>query len=494
MAISTIAAPETAQGTRPTAPRRGSHLVGPAPLGLAGTVLLTVSAAVPALPAVALPFGLIGMGLLVLAWLWLGRRLTEATSAGLYRTGALWGLPLLAAPLLFSSDVFSYVAQGVIADQGLDPYQLGPAEALGASSPVTQLVSHYWQDTPAPYGPVFLALSRAIAGLVGGDPVASLMLHRAVAIVGLGLIAWALPRLAARAGARPTTALWLGLLNPLVLFHVIGGAHNDGLMMGLMLAGLELGLSGVSRASTAPTIRVLAGVGLVTLAANVKVVAVIALLSLGAEVIRRASTPARRVSVAVILAMWSVAISIAAAASTGLGFGWLRAIVVPTTVHSWLAPTNQLGFLVGAVGSLTGHDVTATAVALSTRIGAVAGCAIAAHLLWTAARGRRHPLQTCGLMFAAIVAMGPVVQPWYVLWIVLPLAATALHDRARWGLAVVSAAFAVALPPVMGTAGGLAVGYAVAAVVLAGGIIGWRQLRNAPALSGRAPASVGFTG
>jgi alpha-1,6-mannosyltransferase len=40
-------------------------------------------------------------------------------------------------------------------------------------------------------------------------------------------------------GADPDRALWWGAANPLVLFHVVGGAHNDGLMVGLMAAGLR---------------------------------------------------------------------------------------------------------------------------------------------------------------------------------------------------------------------------------------------------------------
>jgi alpha-1,6-mannosyltransferase len=464
MAVSTITAPEPDRRGQWAPLRRLSRFTGPAPAGLAGIALLTASSAAPAPPSVALPIGLTGMGVLVLAWLRLGRRLADASATALYRTCVLWTLPLLAAPPLFSRDVFSYVAQGVIADRGLDPYELGPAQALGSSSPVTQLVSDYWQDTPAPYGPVFLALARVIAGLAGGDPVASVMLHRAVAIVGMGLIAWALPRLATRCGARPAAALWLGLLNPLVLFHVIGGAHNDGLMVGLMLAGLELGLSGGP--STARSVRVAAGVGLVTVAANVKAVAVIALASLAAELVRRATTPARRLAVAAGVVAWPAAITVAVATGTGLGFGWLRAITVPTTVYSWLAPTNQFGLLAGAAGSAAGHDITAAAVSTATRLGAAAGGAIAIYLLWTVLHGRSDPLRACGLMFAAAVALGPVVHPWYLSWIILPLAAATGSDRGRQRLAILSAAFALVLPPAPASVGVLIGGYAVLAGLL----------------------------
>ena len=58
----------------------------------------------------------------------------------------------------------------------------------------------------------------------------------------LVLIVWALPRLARRFGVQPATALWLGALNPLLIFHFVAGAHNDALAIGLMLAGLEVGI------------------------------------------------------------------------------------------------------------------------------------------------------------------------------------------------------------------------------------------------------------
>src|SRR5205823_1564549 len=138
--------------------------------------------------------------------------------------------------------------------------------ALGAGSPVTELVSHYWRDTPSPYGPVFVAVSRAIAQLAGTNVVASLLLYRLVELAGVVLIAWALPRLARRAGVRPSTAVWLGLLNPLVLWHVVAGVHNDGLMVGFVLAGMEIALSG----------RILVGVLLLVVAANIKIVAAVA--------------------------------------------------------------------------------------------------------------------------------------------------------------------------------------------------------------------------
>src|SRR5438067_6470062 len=192
--------------------RRGASRALPSAMGFSGVVLLVLATSgMPGPPVLALTLGLTGMGVVVLAWLGLSR----ASVRGLYWTMAGWCPPLLFARPLFSGDVYSYLAQGLIAAKGLNPYQLGPAQALGAGSPVTELVSHYWRDTPSPYGPVFVAVSRAIAQLAGTNVVASLLLYRLVELAGVVLIAWALPRLARRVGVRPSTAVWLGLLNPL---------------------------------------------------------------------------------------------------------------------------------------------------------------------------------------------------------------------------------------------------------------------------------------
>src|SRR5262245_23842170 len=163
--------------------------------GFAGTGTLVLATSVPGPAPVQLALALTGMGVVVLTWL-RTRPAQDTPVRDLYRTAALWCLPLLCARPLFSGDIHSYHAQGLIAALGLDPYQVGPS-ALG-DSPVTAAVSPYWQDTPAPYGPVWLAITRTIARIAGDNPTTTLLLHRAIELIGLVLIAWALPRLACR--------------------------------------------------------------------------------------------------------------------------------------------------------------------------------------------------------------------------------------------------------------------------------------------------------
>ncbi|MDI6098615.1 polyprenol phosphomannose-dependent alpha 1,6 mannosyltransferase MptB [Actinoplanes sp. NEAU-A12] len=454
--------------------------------GCIGSLVMVVVAFCSFLPMpAAVALGVTGMGLLVAAWLRLGRRHRRLPARSLYRIAAVWSLPLLAAPPLFSGDVWSYIAQGVIAATGQDAYELGPLQALGADSAVTGQVSPYWVRTPAPYGPAWMALSRAVATLTGEHLVAGVLLYRLIALVGVGLVAWALPRLARRAGAEPSSALWLGLLNPLVLWHLVAGAHNDGIMLGLMLCGMEIGLRGVDRGRAAGQ-RLAAGLTLLTVAANIKVVAFAAVCCLIVVSARRRARPAET---ALGMVLGAGAVTAGISIGTGLGFGWISAISSSTAVHSWLAPTNIVGFLVGAVGDDAGTGLTDSAITASVTAGAAVCAAVLARLLWSMWQGRLDLARGVGLVFAAVVLCGPVVQPWYLLWAVLPLAATARNRRDRKAVAAVSALLAVALPPVGSGATPLVTGYLAAALLLAGILLGLPRIADAAGRRTRSDAN-----
>ncbi len=451
--------------------------------GIVVLVLVTSGIGLP--PVLVVALGVLGMAILVLSWLGIGRLAAGLPDRRLYGIAVSWCVPLLAARPLFSGDINSYLAQGVLAAKGFDTYLVGPAQALGPDSPVTMAVSHYWRDTPAPYGPAFVAQARAIAGIAGEDLVPTLLLHRLLGLAGIVLMAWALPRLARRAGVSPSIALWLGVLNPLVLWHIVAGVHNDGLMVGLMVAGLELVLMGAAKTGAARPSVIAAGVIAVSLAANIKIVAVAGLLFVGIDLFRRA-TPAGRVAVALGLPAGFAAVTVAISVGTGIGFGWVRVLSgVSGQVHSWMAPTNELGFLVGGIGKVFGADPTDGAIKVFSLVGAVLGLAVGARLLWLTYREKLHPLYGAGLTFAAMLVLGPVVQPWYLLWTVALLAVSLTTDRGRWILAGISAVFAVLLPPANGGAVSLALGYLIAVVLLGGTLFALKRKGLLPEISFR---------
>lgn len=447
----------------PSAARRPSTraVVATGCIGSATTLGATAATALPLFARVTL--GLVGMMLVVVAWLLLGSKHRQLTVVSLHRIAVVWALPFLVAAPLFSGDVWSYLAQGAIAASGQDPYAIGPLPGLGATHPATQQVSHYWIETPAPYGPAWLALSWSVATLTGEHLIAGVLLYRLIAIVGVILVAWALPHLARRVGADPSTALWLGLLNPLVIWHFVAGVHNDALMMGLLLCGTELVLRGMERTGAAALLQFGAGLTVLTVAANIKFVGFAAVGCLAVHLVRRR---VGGIPTALVMALGSAAITLAISHGTGLGFGWIGALGQSTAVHSWMAPTNIAGFLAGGLGKLAGRDITDVAIQVSVVIGAVLGVIIVATLLKAISRGGVAPVRGLGLILAAVVTCGPVVHPWYLLWAVLPLAATAKSPRSRSILAAVSATTAMALPPLGTGALPLTVGYLGAAFSL----------------------------
>ena len=173
-------------------------------LGLTGAVLLAVAGwlggVLPRVPPTGpwrAPHGpaatlcwLAGTALMVGAW-WALRAGAPSTRWA-YVTAGLWALPLLVTPPLASRDVYSYACQGWSYAAGHDPYRVGVA---AAGCPWVDAVSPIWRDTPAPYGPAFVLLA-ALAAVLGGTLVGTLMVLRLYAVAGVLLAALCLPGLA----------------------------------------------------------------------------------------------------------------------------------------------------------------------------------------------------------------------------------------------------------------------------------------------------------
>ncbi|WP_433529309.1 polyprenol phosphomannose-dependent alpha 1,6 mannosyltransferase MptB [Micromonospora sp. CA-263727] len=177
---------------------------------------------------------LLGTGAMVGAW-WALRGGAPSTRWA-YVTAGLWALPLLVTAPLGSRDIYSYACQGWVYADGGDPYATGVA---AAGCPWLETVAPIWRDTPAPYGPFFVLLA-ALAVVLGGGLAGTLVLLRVLAVAGLLLAAFCLPGLARAAGVPPRRATWLVLACPLVGVHLVAGAHNDAVMLGLLLLGLLL--------------------------------------------------------------------------------------------------------------------------------------------------------------------------------------------------------------------------------------------------------------
>ena len=442
---------------------------------------------------------MIGMVVVTLCWLALGRHalgldrrrraVGRMSRADMDRFIASWALPLALAPPMFSKDVYSYLAQGAIAGLGGDPYAAGPVTALGPDHPLTINIPDMWRDTPNQYGPLFLGVQRVIHALTGDDVIAGTVLHRLVEVVGILLLGWAVPRLAMRCGVSDVAALWLGVANPLVLFHLVSGIHAEALMMGLLAAGLVLAFDGLdsldrpaaSRRFAHPALLLVVGTVLVTGSALVKLPAVVALGFLGMALARRWGGGALAVlRAAGVMAGIAAVTTGLVMAVTGSGLGWITKLGAATSLRSWLSPPTALGVITGGVGRLLGlGDHTAQVLALTQGAGLLIAALWTLWALLSVRSGRVHPIGGLGLAMAGIVVCFPVVQPWYVLWALVPLAAWASSLSFRVPVIVASAFLACfTLPPGAGLAPFVTVQSWVATVVVVGlllAAVAWRS-------------------
>jgi alpha-1,6-mannosyltransferase len=360
----------------------------------------------------------IGLCLLMLAWWRLGKLVRSGnapTPRELAITLAWWSVPLLVTMPIFSRDVYSYIAQGTMTALGVDAYHFGP-QVFGG--PLAVDIPVIWQTTPAPYGPVFLSLAADVASVTGETSWLGVVGMRLLALVGIALMFFAIPRLARFAGVDPSYAIWLGVLNPLVLVHLVGDAHNDALMIGLMMAGLTLALE---RRPAAASV-------LVTLGALIKAPAALALLFIVPLWANQLTGKARYVRAALGTGGLGVATVVATTTLAGTGYGWVGALDTPTKAHTWTSITTDLGYWTGLLAQhwniATGEQMLA-GWRLAGLAAAGAICLLMLH------RHRANPVLGVGLGLAAVLALGPVVHPWYLLWATVPLAAAATTERAR---------------------------------------------------------------
>jgi hypothetical protein len=309
----------------------------------------------------------------------------------------------LAAPLLLSTDAWTYWSYGRIAAvHAGNPYEDEPAEFAGDAA--FPHIGTEWHETTAVYGPAFTLAAEPVAHVAGESEDAAAWIYKTLA----ALAVCAAAALAARLAARRSFAWAFVGWNPLLALHFAGGGHNDAWMAALVLGALALAASGR---------RELAG-GTWALAIAVKWVPLV-LLPLK---VLEAPAGRRRVGYAGLAV---AAALIAAAATWRYGLSWLGALgpvagearegtsfAVPRRLESLGVPYEL------AVGLL----VTAFAVAYLA-------------LAREAFRGRARLGLAAGLLLLAT----PYLVAWYVVWAV-PLAA-AEDDRPAQVVALALSAY-----------------------------------------------------
>lgn len=391
------------RGTRPGGPLR--WLAGALGVdGLGGEAL--VATAVGAASLAVLGF------LLALRAAWRG----EVGVRAVLGLAAVAHLAVLTLPLLLSRDVYSYGMYGRIAGvHGANPYVAAPADF--PDDPLFGLVGPRWIRAPAVYGPLFTLISAGVArsaGSVGGLVLA----FRALAAASSLATAFLAVALARR--LRPERAAFAAAafgLNPVVLFHAVGGGHND------LLVALAVALA----ALLATGGRALPATAVLALGAAVKATAAVPLLLLAAwEAGRR---PAGRRLRALGTHLGAAAVVWLAAALPFLqtedpSLGMLEL----ATHEGWLAPSRFARRTLAALAEAVLGEAAGAAVGTLVRVafGAALLLGLALLVRETArrapARGAREAVAAWGWGLSLLMLLGPVLLPWYATW-ALPLVA-----------------------------------------------------------------------
>jgi hypothetical protein len=165
-----------------------------------------------------------------LAWI------TVLTSAAIAR------LALFFTPALLSSDIIDYATHGRVASlHAATPYVFTPSQF--PSDPLSSLGA--WPKVVTVYGPLWTRIDATLTGLMANATLVQLVF--AYKLIGLAadvscavLIFW-IARRWRRLGATavtPLVAVAMWVLNPLVNIELVGNAHNEALMLALVLLGL----------------------------------------------------------------------------------------------------------------------------------------------------------------------------------------------------------------------------------------------------------------
>jgi hypothetical protein len=286
----------------------------------------------------------------------------------------------LAAPLLISSDAWTYWDYGRIAAvHGANPYVQNPDDFQ--ADPAFRWAGTGWWDTSSVYGPAFTLASEPLALADGGSAPAAAWTYKALAAACMAAIVL----LVARLTTSPSAVAFAGW-NPLLALHMAGGGHNDAWMAALVVAALAAAASGR---------RQLAGVAW-ALAILVKWVPV---LFLG---LRAAEARGSRREVA------------------HLGFAATAAVVLG--LATWRYGLHWLD----AFGPLARNANRESRFAIPHRLGGHTAAIVFAALfglayLWLLREAHRGRVRL-GLCAGLLLVATPWLVPWYVVWAV-PLAA-----------------------------------------------------------------------
>jgi hypothetical protein len=303
----------------------------------------------------------------------------------------------------------------------------------------------------------------------------AVLLIRGIAVLGLAsgvLLAVRVVPPADRAAVLLVTAL-----NPVVLVHVVSGAHLD-VLVGV-LAVLVVGLTRAGRPATA--------MALAVVACMLKLPGAVLIGYVLLDVLRSPPGFARSGTVPRVIGGGLGALGAVMAVCPD-PFGWVTALGVPGTARNGTAPSTWVSYLAATVTqrfSGPGMDLSFTiGRALTALIGVTGVCAL---LRQATSGSRTAAFRGVGWALVAVALTGPALYPWYMAW---GLFCVAVGSGLRGRLVLMGLSSAVCLAAAFGGDAVVVVTWVVVTPAVLG-FIGWvgRAL-----LADRAAGSSGSSG
>jgi alpha-1,6-mannosyltransferase len=344
-------------------------------------------------------------------------------------------LLVLTLPLLFSRDVYSYAYYGRIwTSYGANPYVFTPSDYPFNS--LWTLTWPGWRATPSVYGPLFTWVSVVTTGVLHSvhSVIRGFQVVAAISSIGTMIVVY---RLVKR--VRPERAVFavavIGL-NPIVVYQVVGGGHNDVLVAFFVACAVSFVFARRDLAAA-----ICLGLGM-----SVKASAVVPLILLAIAIAANAD-PERRARLLTKYALVVGGIWLVLAApflqSTNPTLGMFEL----SSHDSGKAPGQLLVHALTWLGTSVGGaaaEKPAMILAHLLLFGLTAvGVWMIARRIWLDPSARRPTAQVAawGWALLTVILLAPMLGAWYLVW-VLPLA-WALPRVARRTLVILCVAFTV---------------------------------------------------
>lgn len=379
----------------------------------------------------------LGCWVMFRAWLRLGRRLRGQDPADQWPEGSLrtvnlaailWCAPQLFVIPIFSRDVFAYLNQGRLVLAGQDPYTTGVSTLDNWFHLGTDIV---WAESETPYGPLFLWLEAATMRVSGDNPDLAIFLFRLACVGGVAMIMYYVPKLARLHGVDGARAQWITVANPLLIISFISSVHNDAIMVGFALAGIWAAAHG----------RGVLAVLLVVVSIGIKPITMVLLPFIGLLWAGPGSSWVRKFQYWFYTAGLAGMILLVVGLLQGYGFGWLAVLAGTGTGSTFWSPIGIVnGWLATLLGNLgIEYFWTLDTLKLVARVSSVI---VVLYLMFRGSDDRIVKRMTWA--FTALVVLSPIIQPWYLLWLLPLFAVTGIRRNWEFKWVVFTVAFFLA--------------------------------------------------